>query len=86
MATESWIEKGWGKSIDNTTIEDVKFAIEEIIRIDEEYGVFWVGHTDQEYVLKIHKNLDLFKLKPMLATLVNQPFDNPGRILKYYFS
>lgn len=60
MTTEFWIEKGWGESIDNATVEDVNFAIEEIIRIEDEYGTFWVGHTEKEYVLKIHKNLDLF--------------------------
>ena len=60
MVTEFWIEKGCGVSIDNATITDINVAIEELITIDDdEHNSFWIGHTDQEYVLKIHKNLDL---------------------------
>lgn len=60
MITEFWIEKGWGGSIDNATITDVNIAIEEINIIVQEYGSFWIGHIDEEYVLEIHKNLDVF--------------------------
>ena len=90
MITEFWIEKGWGKSIDNATIEDVTFAIEEIISIDEQYGIFWVGHTEKQYVLKIYKNLDLFFIygknqdKQMKIKLDN--WDEFTHLLKRYYA
>lgn len=56
---EFWIEKGWGDSVENVTILDIYKVIEEIIKIDEEHGFFWIGYTDEEYVLKISKDLSL---------------------------
>lgn len=60
MVTEFWIEKGWGVSIDNATIMDANVAIAETLEMHDEHGSFWIGHIDEEYVLEIHKNLDLF--------------------------
>lgn len=60
MTTNIWIEKGWGDSVENATFDDIKSAIEETIRMDEEHGAFWVGHMENEFVLEVHKNLDLF--------------------------
>ncbi|MFW0739860.1 hypothetical protein [Flavobacterium sp. T12S277] len=60
MKTEFWIEKSWNDSIDNATIQDINIAIEQTIKKDGEHSAFWIGHTEEEYVLKIHKNLDLF--------------------------
>lgn len=60
MITEFWIEKATGDSIDNVTIRDAKIAIEEIKTADTEHGAFWIGHIDEQYVLEIHKNLDVF--------------------------
>ena len=59
MTTNIWIEKGWGDSVENATFDDIISAIEETIRIDEEHGAFWVGHMENEFVLEVHKNLDL---------------------------
>jgi hypothetical protein len=60
MTTEFWIEKAWGDSTRNASFDDIKTAINETIKMDEEHGAFWVGHPEEEYVLEIHKNLDLF--------------------------
>ncbi|MEX6690175.1 hypothetical protein QTN47_21880 [Danxiaibacter flavus] len=60
MTTDFWIEKGWGDSIENATFEDVKTAIKETIQMDEEHGAFWVGHLENEYILEVDKDLDLF--------------------------
>ena len=60
MTTNIWIEKGWGDSVENATFEDLKTTIEETIKIDEEHGAFWVGHMENEFVLEVHKNFDLF--------------------------
>lgn len=37
---ESYLQKAWGDSIENLTIEDVKIAIREPIIMDEEHGSF----------------------------------------------
>lgn len=60
MITEFWIEKGWGDSVDNATFDDISVAIEEIIKMEEEHGAFWVGHLSKEYVLEVHKDLNVF--------------------------
>jgi len=60
MITNIYIEKGWGDTVENATINDIKIAIEETIRMDEEHGAFWAGHKENEFVLEVHKNFDLF--------------------------
>lgn len=60
MTTDFWIEKGWGDSVENATFEDVKTAINETIQMGEEHGAFWVGHLENEYILEVHKDLELF--------------------------
>jgi len=60
MTTNVWMEKGWGDSFENATFDDIKIAIEETIKMDEEHGAFWVGHIENEFVLEVHKNFDLF--------------------------
>lgn len=39
MTTNIWIEKGWGDSVENATFDDIKSAIEETIRMDEEHRI-----------------------------------------------
>lgn len=60
MTTNIWIEKGWGDSFENVTFDDIKTAIEETKNMVEEHGAFWVGHMENEFILEIHKNLELF--------------------------
>jgi hypothetical protein len=60
MTTKIWIEKVWGDIVEDATFDDIKVAVEEIIQMDEEHGAFWVGHMENEFVIEIHKNLDLF--------------------------
>tara|TARA_R110000744_G_scaffold94800_1_gene183237 strand:+ start:1021 stop:1356 length:336 start_codon:yes stop_codon:yes gene_type:complete len=59
---ESYLEKGWGDSVDNPKLEDIKTAITETQKMDDEHGAFWVGvfdENDKEVVLEVSKNLDL---------------------------
>lgn len=60
MTTEFWIENAWGDSVDNATIDDIKVAIQETLKMDDEHGAFWVGNNDNEFVMEIHKDLKLF--------------------------
>ncbi|KAA5533553.1 hypothetical protein F0919_13515 [Taibaiella lutea] len=59
MATNIWIEKGWGDSVEDAIFDDIKTAIAETIQMDDEHGAFWVGHMEKEFVLEINKTLDL---------------------------
>lgn len=90
MITEFWIEKGWGVSIDNATIADSSITIEEIKIMDQEHGSFWIGHIEEEYVLEIHKNLDVFFIygenqnKNLKATLNN--WEEARYYIELYFA
>lgn len=59
MKTKFWIEKNWGQSVDNASLEDALIAIEQILSRSGEHACFWLGHTDQEYVLEIQNTLEL---------------------------
>lgn len=76
MMTPFWIEKAWGDHVDNATLEDIRVAINEINRMDDEHGAFWVGHNENENVLEVHKDLEIFcvfndKLDDQLKTKLN---------------
>lgn len=59
---ESYLEKAWGDSVDNPKLEDIKTAITETQKMDDEHGAFWVvvfDESDKEVVLEVSKNLRL---------------------------
>jgi hypothetical protein len=62
MTTNFWIEKAWGDSVDNATMDDIKVAIRETTEMDDEHGAFWVGNNDSDnhYIMEIRKDLMLF--------------------------
>ena len=60
VMTPFWIEKAWGDHVDNATMEDIPIAIRETVSIDDEHGAFWVGHSDSDNVLEVHKDLKIF--------------------------
>lgn len=60
MTTPFSIEKAWGDSVENVTMDDIKTAIKETIDMDDEHGAFWIKHDDFENVLEVHKDLKLF--------------------------
>jgi hypothetical protein len=60
METPFWIEKAWGDQVENATMADIREAIQETINMDEEHGAFWVGHYENENVLEVHKDLEIF--------------------------
>jgi hypothetical protein len=60
METPFWIEKAWGDHVANATMDDIRVAINETINMDNEHGAFWVGHDENENVLEVHKDLEIF--------------------------
>lgn len=59
---ESYLEKGWGDSVDNPKLADIEIAIKEIQKMDDEHGAFWIGvygDDNKEGVLEADKNLRL---------------------------
>ncbi|KIA95645.1 MULTISPECIES: hypothetical protein [unclassified Flavobacterium] len=90
MSTKFWIEKNWGKSVNNATSRETNLAIEEISKVSKEQGAFWVGHIDKKYVLEIHKDLNLFLIygenqdKKIQTKFVN--WDECRHFLDMYFA
>jgi hypothetical protein len=63
--TEAYLQRGWGDTIENITMEDVQLAIAEIIETDKEHGAFWVGILDgDEIVLETNKDLTVVGIFP----------------------
>lgn len=90
MNTDFWIEKAWSESVDDATIDDAKTTIDEIITKSGQHAIFWLGHTEKEYVLEIRNNLDLLfiygknqdkKIKIELVT-----WDECLHFIKMYFN
>ena len=65
---EAYLQKAWGDSVDNPTIQDVRNAISETIKMDDEHGAFWVGIADKdETVLETYKDLSVIGIFPGIA-------------------
>jgi hypothetical protein len=57
---ESYIQYAAGYSKDNVTPSDIKRAILDIQKMDEEHGAFWVSvFNDFENILEIDKSLNI---------------------------
>jgi len=56
---QTYLQTGWGDSVDDVDIEDVNWAIAETIEMDDEQGLFWVGIFvgDSEVILEAKKDL-----------------------------
>lgn len=56
---QTYLQTGWGDSVDDVDMEDVSWAISETIEMDEEQGLFWVGIFvgDAEVILEAKKDL-----------------------------
>lgn len=54
------IEKAWGGSVDNATFSDIKTAIQETLKMDEEHGAFWAEDWEGRNALEVHKDLEIF--------------------------
>ena len=62
IVEENYIQKAGGDSAENVSISDIKKAILELPKMDDEHGAFWVGIFGpeiDEVVLEIHKDLTL---------------------------
>ncbi|WP_294961898.1 hypothetical protein [uncultured Flavobacterium sp.] len=88
--TEFWIEKGWGVSIDNAEIADAVNAVEEIRKRYDENSVFWIGHIQEEYVLKIHKDMSMLYIygenQDKELVVVLEEWSQAEHFIKMYFS
>ncbi len=60
---ETYLQRAWSDSIDGVTIEDVRIAINEVQKMDDEHGAFWVGIVDEdEFILEVSKDLRLIAI------------------------
>ena len=58
--SENYLQKVWGDNLDNVDINDIKEAIKETLKMDDEHGAFWVSiMIEGENVLEMHKNFDV---------------------------
>lgn len=83
---ESYLEKAWGDSVDNVTIDHVRQAILETQKMDDEHGAFWVSlFINEENVLETHKDLEvigIFETEP--EKQYKAKFDNWTEIENLY--
>jgi len=59
----SYIQYAAGFDKDNITKSDVDKALNELPKMDDEHGAFWIsvyGADSDEFVLELHKSLTLF--------------------------
>jgi hypothetical protein len=59
----SYIQYASGYNKDDITLTDLEKALNDLPKMDDEHGGFWIGvygaDTD-EFVIELHKNLTLF--------------------------
>lgn len=56
---QTYLQTGWGDSVDDVDMEDISWAISETIEMDNEQGLFWVGIFVglSELILEVKKDL-----------------------------
>lgn len=59
MDSDNYLATGWGDSVENPNMDDVKKAILENIAMDDEHGAFWVSINGDEYVMEVRKDLKI---------------------------
>ena len=62
IVEENYIQKAGGDSVENVNISDIRKAILELPKMDDEHGAFWVGVFGpeiDEVILEVHKDLTL---------------------------
>jgi hypothetical protein len=65
MAVQTYLQKGWGDTLEDITMEDVRLAIAETMAMNEEHAAFWVGIIDgDEMVLETSKDLTVVGVFP----------------------
>jgi len=58
---ENYIQYAVGYQKDNINILDIKKAINDLSKMDDEHSSFWVGViSDKEYVLEVDKEKHMF--------------------------
>jgi len=58
--TENYIQYATGYQKDNIDLSDIKKAIKDVQKMDDEHGAFWVSVlTDDEHVIETNKDLTL---------------------------
>ena len=84
--SENYLQKAWGDSIENVSINDIKEAINETLKMDDEHGAFWVSIIKQnENVLEMSKNLMIIGVfEDEEATQYKGVFKNIDEIIMIY--
>lgn len=62
IVEENYIQKAGGDSAENVNIYDIRKAILELPKMDDEHGAFWVGIFGpeiDEVILEVHKDLTM---------------------------
>ncbi len=55
---ETYLATAWGDSVDNVVIKDIKHAIADTLKTDDEHGAFWVIIINEnEFVLEAHRDM-----------------------------
>lgn len=57
---ENYLQRAWSDGVSNINIEDVKIAIEELKKMDDEHGAIWVSVIkNDENVIEVNKDLSI---------------------------
>jgi hypothetical protein len=84
--SENYLQKAWGDSIDNVNIDDIKTAIHETLKMDDEHGAFWISISiNDENVLEMNKNLEIIGIFEDESELhYKRKFKNIEEIISLY--
>jgi hypothetical protein len=83
---ETYLQKAWGDSVDDVTMDDIRVAIEEVQKMDDDHGAFWVGIVkEDELILEVHKDLTLIViLEPDSAEEVRSKAKDWKEVEEFY--
>jgi len=56
---QTYLQTGWGDSVDDVDMEDISWAISETIEMDDEQGLFWVGIFVGDFEVTLEAKKDL---------------------------
>ena len=86
---ETYLQKAWSNTLHDVTMTDIRKAIAEIQRMDEEHGAFWIGIVeDEETIVEAHKDLTLiafFAGRPYLFAFIPAAvIESPKNIMRFF--
>ena len=78
MLSNSYIQYAAGYDKENVTIEDIDKAINDVQKMDDEHGAFWISmleENDEEYVIEVNKGL---KISVMYGEKIDFQYNSPN--------